>query len=73
MPSWRKSSHSASNGNCAEVGQDQQVIAVRDTKNPGGPALLFSPTAWGAFLAGQGRHPGPAGGPGPTPSGPGPL
>lgn len=66
--SWRKSSFSFSNGNCVEVGawrtprcnhgecvevgQGPQVIAVRDTKNPGGPALQFTPAEWGAFLHG---------------------
>jgi hypothetical protein len=26
-------------------------MAVRDSKNPSGPALLFQPAAWTAFLA----------------------
>ena len=33
---WRTSSFSA-DGNCVQVCQD--LVAVRDSKNPGGPAL----------------------------------
>jgi hypothetical protein len=49
---WRKSSHSFSNGNCAEVGQDGAVVGVRDSKDPDGPVLVFGPVAWVAFLEG---------------------
>ena len=53
---WRKSSHSAGNGACAEVAvlpsPDGFAVAVRDSKNPGGrPELTFSPAAWMEFLA----------------------
>ena len=51
--SWRKSSWSAYNGNCVEVGtlRDGRV-AVRDTKKAGcGPTLVFGAEAWGSFLA----------------------
>lgn len=51
MNGWRKSSHSFSNGNCAEVGQDGTVVLVRDTQDRDGPVLAFSGVAWGAFLA----------------------
>jgi hypothetical protein len=34
---WRKSSFSGSGGNCVEVRQD--LAAIRDSKNPDGPAL----------------------------------
>lgn len=27
------------------------VVAVRDSKNPAGPALVFSPDEWAAFTA----------------------
>jgi hypothetical protein len=30
---------------------DKKKVAVRDTKNPGGPVLIFSTLDWGAFLA----------------------
>ena len=52
MNGWRKSSHSFSCGNCAEVGQDGTVVAVRDTQDRAGPVLMFGPVAWVAFLEG---------------------
>lgn len=50
---WRKSSYSGSNGgNCVEVaGHLPGVVAVRDSKDPGGPALAFTPGDWRAFTA----------------------
>ncbi len=52
--SWRKSSHSNGNGgnNCVEVATLGTTIAVRDSKDPNGPALLFTPDEWNAFLCG---------------------
>ncbi|MGH7735076.1 MAG: DUF397 domain-containing protein [Gemmatimonadales bacterium] len=35
---WRKSSYSSANGACVEVALFQDVIAVRDSKDPDGPA-----------------------------------
>lgn len=51
---WRKSSRSGSSGgNCVEVADNMPgVVAVRDSKDPAGPALTFTPTAWRAFVAG---------------------
>ena len=48
---WRKSSHSGANG-CVEVAQSDDQIAVRDSKDPSGPMLLFTPREWRAFLDG---------------------
>ena len=50
---WRKSSHSGSNGgDCVEVaGHLPDVVAVRDSKDPGGPVLAFTPDDWRAFTA----------------------
>ena len=45
---WRKSSHSGSNGHCVEVAGGVQV---RDSKDPGGPVLTFTPAEWRAFIA----------------------
>ncbi|MFF5264298.1 DUF397 domain-containing protein [Actinomadura viridis] len=41
---WRKSNYSGSNGgNCVELASLAGVVAVRDSKDPGGPVLLVSP------------------------------
>lgn len=50
---WRKSSYSNGDGGaCVEVTTVGDVCAVRDSKNPGGPALWFTPGEWAAFVAG---------------------
>ncbi|MER6580679.1 DUF397 domain-containing protein [Nonomuraea sp. NPDC001023] len=50
---WRKSSASADTGQCVEVATNLPgIVAVRDSKNPQGPALIFTPAEWQAFLHG---------------------
>ena len=61
---WIKSSLSFSNGNCVEVALCQNgdcvevgkgargSIYVRDSKDRSGPALMFTPDEWRAFLGG---------------------
>ena len=49
---WRKSAASQGKGECVEVAVLGDAVAVRDGKHPGGPALLFTPAEWDAFLAG---------------------
>ncbi|MEV7965798.1 DUF397 domain-containing protein [Sphaerisporangium sp. NPDC088356] len=51
---WRKSTHSSGDGNdCVEVATSlSNVIAVRDSKNPDGPKLIFTQPEWHAFIAG---------------------
>lgn len=49
---WHKSSRSGSTGgNCVEVASNLPgVVGVRDSKDPAGPALVFGPEAWRAFV-----------------------
>jgi hypothetical protein len=51
--SWRKSSYSSGNGGqCVEVARNLPgVVAVRDSKDPGGAKLVFTPAQWSAFAA----------------------
>ncbi|MFJ4825512.1 DUF397 domain-containing protein [Streptomyces bacillaris] len=50
---WRKSSHSNSDGgDCVEVSDDfLGVVPVRDSKQPEGPAVVFGGSAWAAFVS----------------------
>lgn len=49
---WRKSSYSGGAGNCVEIaGNLPGAVGVRDSKDPAGPALAFTPRAWRAFVA----------------------
>ncbi|GAA3417774.1 DUF397 domain-containing protein [Streptosporangium vulgare] len=47
---WRKSSLSGGNGDCVEVADLGDVVAVRDSKDPGGPQLVFTRGTWSAFV-----------------------
>ncbi|QIQ04920.1 DUF397 domain-containing protein [Streptomyces liangshanensis] len=51
--SWRKSSYSnGEGGECLEVADDLPGrVPVRDSKNPSGPALVVSASAWADFVA----------------------
>jgi hypothetical protein len=57
---WRKSSFSGAAQNCVEVaGNLPGIVAIRDSKNPDGPALVVSRTRWDAFVAAiKAREPG---------------
>ena len=54
---WVKSSYSGpTGGNCLEAAAlPDGEVAVRDSKAPGGPALVFAAAAWGAFVGGVRR------------------
>ncbi|MEV1288813.1 DUF397 domain-containing protein [Micromonospora sp. NPDC049679] len=50
---WIKSSRSnGGNDNCVEVAvaTDGSAVGVRDSKDPTGPLLVFTPMAWSAYL-----------------------
>lgn len=50
---WSKSSYSGNEGTCVEVASlADGGRAVRDSKDPAGPALRFTAAEWSAFTAG---------------------
>ncbi|MFJ4597177.1 MULTISPECIES: DUF397 domain-containing protein [unclassified Kitasatospora] len=50
---WHKSSYSAQASECVEAGRVVVGgMAVRDSKDPDGPALVFPADAWAAFVTG---------------------
>ncbi|MFD4402092.1 DUF397 domain-containing protein [Nocardia sp. NPDC058499] len=49
---WFKSSYSQAGGDCVEVAHLADMVGVRDSKNPAGPALEFAPEAWDSFVRG---------------------
>jgi len=50
---WRKSTHSDADGQCVEVATNiSGVIAVRDSTDPEGSVLIFTPAEWDAFVGG---------------------
>ncbi|MEV0593152.1 DUF397 domain-containing protein [Nonomuraea cavernae] len=56
MAEWRKATASGDVGQCVEVATNLPgIVAVRDSKDPNGPALVFTPQEWKAFLHGAGR------------------
>ncbi|MFG1879991.1 DUF397 domain-containing protein [Sphaerisporangium sp. NPDC049003] len=60
---WRKSSYSNNGGDCVEIAvsddmsltankaEGETLYLVRDSKDPQGPVLTFTPTGWNAFCA----------------------
>ncbi|MET8280323.1 DUF397 domain-containing protein [Micromonospora sp. NPDC005174] len=56
---WRKSTRSGSGGgDCVEVADNLPgIVGVRDSKDPDGPALIFGPASWRAFVVEVARRP----------------
>jgi hypothetical protein len=53
FPAIKWTSASNPSGNCVEVGRlDADSVALRDSKNPGGPVHVFTRSEWGAFITG---------------------
>ncbi len=50
---WFTNTHGGADGdNSVEVAFVDDAIAVRDSKNPQGPALIFTAAEWDAFVGG---------------------
>jgi hypothetical protein len=50
---WRKSRHSNPSGDCVEAAElPTGVVAVRNSRDPDGPALIFTRSEWAAFVRG---------------------
>jgi hypothetical protein len=50
---WRKSRRSSQGDNaCVEVARLPRLVAVRDSKDPDGPKLTFTPAEWHSFTEG---------------------
>jgi len=47
---WKKSSYSGNSGNCVEVADLGQAVAIRDSKEPEGPVLVVTPSKWQRFV-----------------------
>ncbi len=52
---WRRSTTS-NYGNCVEVSFDDDLVHVRNSRDPRGPALVFTTPEWQAFLDGAHAH-----------------
>jgi len=49
---WLKAQSSAGNGQCVEIASATGKIAIRDSKDPDGPILVYTPGEFRAFLDG---------------------
>lgn len=49
---WLKAQYSGHNGQCVEIASAADKIAVRDSKDPNGPILVYTVAEFKAFLHG---------------------
>ncbi|WP_367438003.1 DUF397 domain-containing protein [Streptomyces celluloflavus] len=50
---WRKSGRSNADGNCVEVAKlEEGAVAVRNSRYPSGPALIYTRAEAAAFIQG---------------------
>lgn len=49
---WLKAKSSSANGQCVEVAAAVGKVAIRDSKDPYGPILVYTATEFRAFLEG---------------------
>ena len=49
---WVKASASGGTGDCVEMRRNGEGIEVRDSKDPDGPTLLYTPSEFAAWLDG---------------------
>lgn len=47
---WFKSSYSSGDNNCVESAHVLNMVPVRDSKDPEGPALSFPKASWADFI-----------------------
>ncbi|MFE9183860.1 DUF397 domain-containing protein [Micromonospora haikouensis] len=48
---WRKSTRSNNGGDCVEVADNLPgIVGLRDSKDPSGPVLTFTPSSWATFI-----------------------
>jgi Domain of unknown function (DUF397) len=49
---WLKAQSSSHNGQCVEIASAASKIAIRDSKDPDGPILVYTTAEFKAFLDG---------------------
>jgi hypothetical protein len=49
---WRKATCSLGNSGCVELAPHGGGVAIRDSKHPDGPILLYTADEWRCFLRG---------------------
>jgi uncharacterized protein DUF397 len=49
---WRKAQRSVGNGACVELAPVNGMVAMRDSKDPDSPVLMYTAAEWHAFLHG---------------------